>query len=152
MAFLYSLFHLLEMVLLLSDYQQVGGSSETITKQWHDEPFDGGSPRSDSLEYSICTEWALGQRTALFALLFQNGMASWYKTINNRACQCFVAIFLKVFWVTFPGENELSPLTCNLTAPFVILHNCCHPGKTKLFFSLVNSPTLVLEPLRQHRL
>lgn len=59
--------------------------------------------------------------------------------------------FLKAFWVTVPAESELSSLTCNLTAPFVILHNCCHPGKTKWFFSLVNSPTLSLEPFRQDR-
>lgn len=73
-------------------------------------------------------------------------------TVHNGALPLFCCyIFLKGFWVTVPGESELSSLTCNLTAPFVILHNCCHPGKTKWFFSLVNSPTLSLKPFGQDR-
>lgn len=58
-------------------------------------------------------------------------------TVNNRACHCFAVIFFSRACLSdSPWGTELSYLTCDLTASFVILHNCCHPGKTKWFFSL----------------
>jgi hypothetical protein len=67
-------------------------------------------------------------------------------TVNNSACHCCAVIFSQAFLSGSPWGEWIINLMCDLTAPFVILHNCCHPGKTKLFFSLVNSPTLSLEP------
>lgn len=42
-------------------------------------------------------------------------------------------VFLTAELVADPGENVLQFSSCNLTSPFVILHNCCHPGKADLF-------------------
>lgn len=102
--------------------------------------------------YHMCLASSRGTADCIFGVTIsecQGIMGTWLLTIGSAIV--LLSFLLEAFWVTVPGESELSSLTCNLTAPFVILHNCCHPGKTKWFFSLVISPTLSLEPFGQDR-